>query len=143
MNASPTTTEGAAAPRFALDAAIEHLDRIKRQGGSRSWRLCIRKFNPGGLTAHQTVEVEGIHGGFDWEAGKAIITPAEPMTTLSPEDVQAIRKSVSVGGSWHAYKAQERLRDELATLRAALSRIVREDPNGCYAAIARDALEAI
>jgi hypothetical protein len=49
--------------------------------------------------------VTGIHAGFDWNAGTLLISTAEQLTRLSPEDVEAIRKSVSLGQSWHAYEA--------------------------------------
>ncbi len=96
---------------FGLEAAIEHLQRIQKIGGSRRWRLVVRKFNPGGMSGHGTTEVDSIAAGFDWDAGRVVITPSKPMTELTPEDVEAITKSVRAGGSWHAYKSQEKLRE--------------------------------
>lgn len=110
-------------PHYSLEAALEELQRIQQMGGTRPWRLCIRKANPGGLTAHQTVEVQAVHAGFDWEAGRVIITPAMPLTEISIEDVEAIRKSVRDGASWHAYKAQERLRERIKELEAQVARL--------------------
>jgi len=113
---------------YSLEAAIEHLQRIQKMQTGRQWRLTIRKHNPGGLTAHQTTEVQGIYAGFDWQAGQVVIEPAKPLTELSPEQVSAIEKSVRAGGSWHAYEAQKKLRArikeleaEVASLRAAAS----------------------
>ena len=48
---------------FGLDAAIEHLQRIQKMGGSRRWRLVVRKFNPGGMSGHGTTEVDSIAAG--------------------------------------------------------------------------------
>jgi hypothetical protein len=108
--------------RYSLDAAIEHLLRIKQMGGSREWHLVVRKTNPGGLTAHQTTEVKAIYAGFDWEAGKVVIEPARPLTELSPEQVEAIQKSVRAGGSWHAYEREKKLRARIAELEAKLKK---------------------
>jgi len=107
----PLPTMPEPAKGFGLDAAIEHLQRIQRMGGSRRWRLVVRKFNPGGMSGHGTTEVDSIAAGFDWEAGRVVITPVKPMTELTPEDVEAITKSVRAGGSWHAYKSREKLRE--------------------------------
>jgi len=108
---------------FGLDAAIEHLQRIQKMGGSRRWRLVVRKFNPGGMSGHGTTEVDSIAAGFDWEAGRVVITPAKPMTELTPEDVEAITKSVRAGGSWHAYKSQEKLRERALKAEARVAEL--------------------
>ncbi len=110
----------------SLTNALSVLQRIEEMASSRPWRLAIRKSNPGGLSAHQTTEVQGIYAGFDWEAGKVIIEPAIPLTELSAEQVLDIQKSVRAGGSWHAYQREKKnleriaaLEEELAGLRAA------------------------
>lgn len=110
-------------PHYTLDAALDHLQRIKAMP-SRSRRLVIRKFNPGGMTGHQTVEVDSIHAGFDWEAGKVVITPAEPMTVLTPEQVADITKSVRAGGSWHAYEARKSLRERALKAEASAAALM-------------------
>lgn len=74
---------------------------------SRDLRVCIRAYNPGGLTAHQTVEVDSIHCGFDWDAGKIILQPGKPLTWLRPDDVEAVHKSAKEGQSWHAYQREK------------------------------------
>jgi hypothetical protein len=95
-------------------------------GSSRPWRLVIRKHNPGGMSGHGTTEVQSIAAGFDWEAGRVVITPAKPLTELSPEQIAAIEKSVREGGSWHAYQAQVRLRDRIKELEAGQARAGEE-----------------
>ena len=70
----------------------------------RPLRLTIRKCNPGGLTAHQTVDVKGIHPGIDWEGSQVVIEPVRPLTELTPEQVEAVMQSVRMGSSWQAYE---------------------------------------
>lgn len=110
---------------LSLERAIELLTEMQRRGANqgREWRICIRKHNPGGMTAHQTTDAVAVHMGFDWEAGRIVFEPARPMTELSPEDVEAIHKSVRAGSSWHAYKAQERTAERLLKARTALIKI--------------------
>lgn len=109
------------APALSIDQAIEQLQRIRDiRGGHREFRLVIRKHNPGGLTAHQTTDVVGLATGFDWEAGQVVLTPARPLTELSPEQVNDIQKSVRAGGSWHAYESQKKLCAEIERLKALL-----------------------
>lgn len=106
---------------YSLEQALAQLQSFKHSQGARACRLVVRKFNPGGMTGHQTVEVERLDAGFDWEAGRIIITPARPLTELSSEDVEAIRKSVREGTSWHAYQREKALRDRIAALEKELA----------------------
>lgn len=111
-------------PHYTLDAAIEHLQRIQSMGAnSRPWRLVIRKHNPGGMVGHGTTEIESIAAGFDWTAGRVIITPAKPLTELTPEQVEAIETSVRAGGSWHAYEAQKKLRERALKAEARVAEL--------------------
>ena len=45
------------------------------------------------------------------------------MTELTPEDVEAITKSVRAGGSWHAYKSQEKLRERALKAEARVAEL--------------------
>jgi len=111
-------------PHFMLEAAMEHFQRaLQHASPSRPLRLVIRKHNPGGMSGHGTTEVQSIAVGFDWEAGRVVITPAKPMTELTPEDVEAITKSVRAGGSWHAYKSQEKLRERALKAEARVAEL--------------------
>ena len=111
-------------PHFMLEAAMEHFQRaLQYASPSRPLRLVIRKHNPGGMSGHGTTEVQSIAVGFDWEAGRVVITPAKPMTELTPEDVEAITKSVRAGGSWHAYKSQEKLRERALKAEARVAEL--------------------
>lgn len=106
---------------FALEDAIDQLARIRVLHHSRPHRLVIKKFNPGGMVGHGSTEVARIDAGFDWTAGRVIITPAKPLTELTPEQVDAIEKSVRAGGSWHAYEAQKKLRERIRALEAQIT----------------------
>jgi hypothetical protein len=115
---------------YSIDAAADHFARIRTASPNRDWRLTIGIQNPGGLTAHQTVDVEAIHMGFDWTAGQAIIQPARPLTWLTPEQVEDITKSVRAGGSWHAYEREKKLRARIAELETALARATSQQERG-------------
>lgn len=84
-------------------------------------RLTIRMENPGGLTAHQTVDVVSAQFGFDWEARQLVLTPSRPMSALSAQDLDDLRKSARAGQSWHAYQQHKRHSDEKDALRARLA----------------------
>jgi hypothetical protein len=106
----------------SLEQALEQMRAIQERQGSRPFRLAIRISNPGGLTAHQTVEVSQVCVGFDWEAGKLIFEPAQPLTPLTAEQVEAISQSVRQGQSWHAYEREKALRERIAVLEAHLKK---------------------
>ena len=113
---------------YALEAALEHLQRIQSMQGNRPWRLVIRKYNPGAMSGHQTTEVQAIAAGFDWEAGQVVIEPAKPLTELTPEQVTDISKSVRASGSWHAYQSQKKLRDQIDSLKARIKELEALSP---------------
>lgn len=69
--------------------------------------------SPGSIGATPSVEVEAIHPGFDWDAGQVMIYPAQPLTTLTPEQVNDITESVRKGQSWHAYEAYKKHKAKL------------------------------
>jgi len=104
-----------------LDEVIAQLERIRALQPSRKLRLVIRGNNAGGLSAHQTTEVQGIYAGFDWEAGMVIVEPAKPLTELKPDQVADISKSVRAGTSWHAYQRDAKLRQRITALEAEVA----------------------
>jgi len=53
-------------------------------------RLMIKVFAPGNLGGIPCVEVAQVAAGFDWNNGQIILTPAEPLTKLTAEQVSAI-----------------------------------------------------
>lgn len=114
-------------PEIGLASGIETLQSFLGRHDSDRTRLVIRKFNPGAMVGHQTTNVVGIFAGFDHESRRVIFEPERPLTELTPEQVEAITKSVREGHSWHAYerekKVQKRIEDleaEIASLKAQL-----------------------
>lgn len=89
--------------------------------------------SPGSIGSTPSVEVQSIHAGFDWDSGKVLIFPSQPLTTLTPEQITDITDSVRKGQSWHAYqeykKHQEQLEKLSIELDAAKQRIAELDGN--------------
>ncbi|WP_423779689.1 ead/Ea22-like family protein [Escherichia coli] len=72
--------------------------------------------SPGSIGSTPSVEVQSIHAGFDWDSGKVLIFPAQPLTTLTPEQVADITDSVRKGQSWHAYQEYKKHKEQLEKL---------------------------
>ena len=79
----------------------------------RDPEITIAIHSPGSIGPSPSVEVESIHAGFDWDAGQVLIYPAQPLTTLTPEQVADITTSVRKGQSWHAYEAYKKHKAQL------------------------------
>jgi hypothetical protein len=105
--------------RLLADTAMAFIQRAQSLS-AHDWRLTVAINNPGGLTAHQTVEVERMDQGFDWTAGQIILQPAMPLSRLSPEEVAAVMQSVRQGQSWHAYEREKKLRARIKELEARI-----------------------
>lgn len=79
----------------------------------RDPEITIAIHSPGSIGPSPSVEVESIHAGLDWDAGQVLIYPAQPLTTLTPEQVADITESVRKGQSWHAYQAYKKHKAQL------------------------------
>lgn len=79
----------------------------------RDPEITISIHSPGSIGASPSVAVEAIHPGFDWDAGQVMIYPAQPLTTLTPEQVNDITESVRKGQSWHAYESYKKHKSQL------------------------------
>lgn len=118
--------DAADATPLALSRAVQELQRIEGLHGRQSWRLTVRIANPGGLSAHQTVDVTALYAGFDWEKGRVVLETAQPLTVLSREQLEELRQSARKGLSWHAYR-RERVREErVRALEAEVRRLGEE-----------------
>ena len=99
----------------------------------RDMDVTIVIHSPGSIGSTPSVEVQSIHAGFDWDSGKVLIFPSQPLTTLTPEQITDITDSVRKGQSWHAYqeykKHQEQLEKLSIELDAAKQRIAELDGN--------------
>ena len=75
--------------------------------------ITILVHSPGSIGPSPSVEVEAIHAGSYWDAGQVMIYPAQPLTTLTPEQVADITASVRKGQSWHAFEAYKKHKAQL------------------------------
>ncbi|ENE5850324.1 hypothetical protein ABNO37_001749 [Escherichia coli] len=82
----------------------------------RDMNVTIVVHSPGSIGSTPSVEVQSIHAGFDWDSGKVLIFPAQPLTTLTPEQVADITDSVRKGQSWHAYQEYKKHKEQLEKL---------------------------
>ena len=77
------------------------------------------------------VAVTAAHAGFDWDSGRVLLTPEQPVIALTAEQVEAIVKSVRAGESWHAYQRYKTLRQQCRDLELQLARLTsRHEPAG-------------
>lgn len=65
----------------------------------RDMDVTIVVHSHGSIGSTPSVEVQSIHAGFDWDSGKVLIFPAQPLTTLTPEQITDITDSVRKGQS--------------------------------------------
>lgn len=108
----------------------------------RDMDVTIVVHSPGSIGSTPSVEVQSIHAGFDWDSGKVLIFPAQPLTTLTPEQLTDITDSVRKGQSWHAYQEYKKHKEQLEKLSieldAAKQRIAELEGN-CAALAAENA----
>lgn len=65
--------------------------------------LAVRIQNPGGLTAHQTVDIISAYFGIDWQGSQLVLEPRQPVCALSAQELEEFRKSAKESQSWHTY----------------------------------------
>ncbi|HEA8505855.1 TPA: DUF551 domain-containing protein [Escherichia coli] len=82
----------------------------------RDMDVTIVVHSPGRIGSTPSVEVQSIKAGFDWDAGQVLIFPAQPLTTLTPEQITDITDSVRKGQSWHAYQEYKKHKEQLEKL---------------------------
>ncbi|EOK3667422.1 hypothetical protein ACM5PD_002239 [Escherichia coli] len=101
-----------------LSKFSELVNRILSNNHShrRDMDVTIVVHSPGRIGSTPSVEVQSIQAGFDWDAGQVMIFPAQPLTTLTPEQVADITDSVRKGQSWHAYQEYKKHKEQLEKL---------------------------
>ena len=113
----------------------------------RDMDVTIVVHSPGSIGSTPSVEVQSIHAGFDWDSGKVLIFPAQPLTTLTPERITDITDSVRKGQSWHAYQEYKKHKEQLEKLSieldAAKQRIAELEGNFTALAAENAGLKAI
>ncbi|MGT6747795.1 hypothetical protein ACRWZQ_04245 [Escherichia coli] len=82
----------------------------------RDMDVTIVVHSPGSIGSTPSVEVQSIHAGFDWDSGKVLIFPSQPLTMLTPEQITDITDSVRKGQSWHAYQEYKKHQEQLEKL---------------------------
>ncbi|EAA1777431.1 hypothetical protein DMB04_16005 [Salmonella enterica subsp. enterica] len=112
----------------------------------RDMDVTIVVHSPGSIGSTPSVEVQSIHAGFDWDSGKVLIFPAQPLTTLTPEQITDITDSVRKGQSWHAYQEYKKHKEQLEKLSieldAAKQRIAELESNRATLAAENIALKS-
>ena len=118
-----------------LHEISERISRLSGHAPELDVRIVIQ--SQGSVGATPSVAVRDVVAGFDWDNGKLLIYPEHALTSLTPDDVAAIRDSVRKGGSWHAYRQYKKqaehikaLEAELAALRAGQA--AKGDSNGSH-----------
>lgn len=103
---------------------IARVERINKLNNRRDdARIMIQDYRPGSLGGTPCVGIDSIHSGFDWDAGKVIITPEQKVTSLTTEEVEAILTSAREGQSWHAYQIHKKQQDKIKALEAEIKRL--------------------
>ena len=95
----------------------------------RDMDVTIVVHSPGSIGSTPSVEVQSIHAGFDWDSGKVLIFPSQPLTTLTPEQITDITDSVRKDQSWHAYQEYKKHQEQLEKLSIELDALCGEKRN--------------
>lgn len=78
---------------------IESLTDDKLEGNVE-----IVVMSQGSIGPTPTVNIKNIQLGFDWDNGKILIFADAPIIKLTPEDLEAVKKSLSQAYSYHTSK---------------------------------------
>lgn len=104
-----------------LHEISERIIRLSGNAPELDVRIVIQ--SQGSVGSTPSVAVREVVAGFDWDNGKLLIYPEQPLTPLTPEDVSAIRDSVRRGGSWHAYQQHKKQAERIKALEAELAEL--------------------
>lgn len=105
---------------ITVERAAQILECVKGRHREQT-TLHVEVFRPNAIGGTPRVAVVGMQAGFDWDRGAMLLEPAQPLTTLTPDQVADIQASVRQGQSWHAYQAQKKLRERIAELEAKVA----------------------
>lgn len=111
-------------------SALEQLtDMMRNSHPPTALRICVIPADST-MGPSPTTGVRAIVKGFDWDSGTVLITPEQPLTVLSAEQVQDIQKSMRQGSNWHTYRRHERMQLQIDALSKALEDELCSDANG-------------
>lgn len=82
------------------------------------------------------VEAQALMRGMDWENNCMILTPAQPLTVLTPDEVRDIQLSMRQGGNWHSYQRHQKQQDKIDLLEARQDTAITESNTKSDAALA-------
>lgn len=99
----------------------ERINRLFTRSPELEARIVIQ--SQGSVGGTPTVAVRDALAGFDWDSGKFLIYPEQPLIPLTPEDIAAIHDSLRKGGSWHAYQSYKKQADRIKELEAELAKL--------------------
>ena len=71
------------------------------------------------------VEAQALMRGMDWENNCMILTPSQPLTVLTPEEVRDIQLSMRQGGNWHSYQRHQKQQDKIDLLEAQRDAVMK------------------
>jgi len=109
-----------------LSTLIATLQRIATRGGDPDVMVSVQ--SQGELRGTiPAVGINAAHAGFDWDSGRVLLTPAQPVVALTAAQVEAIVKSVREGQSWHAYQTYKTLRQRCRDLEAQVARLTSKN----------------
>lgn len=75
----------------------------------------------GSIGPTPTVKINNIQLGFDWDNGKILIFADSPIVKLTPEDLDAVKKSLSQAYSYHTSKVVMPLMKENKEMKAFIT----------------------
>lgn len=122
----PTTRAELITPASALNILTEELDHPRP---ATALRICVIPADAT-MGPQPTTGVKAIVEGFDWDSGTVLITPEQPLTVLSAEQVRDIQQSMRQGSNWHTYRRHERMQLQIDALSKALEDELCSDANG-------------
>jgi len=107
---------------------LERMKRVNTFSGTRAGDLKVRikVCSPGGLGATPTVEVKSVMRGIDWDSGSFLITPEKPLTVLTDEQLEAVKKVAKDAQSYESYAYNKKLKAENAALAKENKRLSEE-----------------
>lgn len=88
--------------------------------------LAVCVFRPGAIGGTPVSRIVNMAAGFDWDSSLMLLTPEQPLTTLTSDDVAAIRTSAKAGQSWHAYQAHKRSAEQIKELKKKIVALTAE-----------------
>jgi hypothetical protein len=71
------------------------------------------------------VEAQALMRGMDWENNCMILTPEQPLTVLTPDEVRDIQLSMRQGGNWHSYQRHQKQQDKIDLLEAQRDAVMK------------------